>query len=107
MIKLEKLVRVFSKDTRASMKEDLMSILGVPTVDGGGGQVKKRRSSSSQRKDMEKTSIQGWLAKRLSQARRVVMIKSVIQAIPTYVINCFKIPKALLTEIESMIAALF
>jgi len=47
--------------------------------------------------------IQGWEGKLLSQARREVLIKSVIQAIPIYTMECFKISMGLCNEIEAMI----
>ena len=50
---------------------------------------------------MEK--LQGWKEKLLSQAGREVLIKSVIQAIPTYTMSCFKHPKRLIQEIEVLI----
>ena len=39
----------------------------------------------------------------LSQAGREVLIKFVIQAIPTYVMGCFKLPLELCDDIEAMI----
>ena len=39
----------------------------------------------------------------MSQASREVLIKSVIQAIPTYTISRFKLPKGLIKELEVMI----
>ena len=47
--------------------------------------------------------IQGWKEKLLSQAGRKVLIKSVIQAIPSYSMSCFKLLKELIQEIEVMI----
>ena len=47
--------------------------------------------------------LQGWEGKLLSQAGREVLIKSVIQAIPTYTMGCFKIPIGLCNEIEGLI----
>ena len=47
--------------------------------------------------------IQGWKEKRLSQAYREVLIKVVVQAIPTYTISCFELPLGLCAEIESLI----
>ena len=41
--------------------------------------------------------------KLLSQVGREVLIKSVIQTIPTYSMSCFKLPKGLIKEIETMI----
>ena len=47
--------------------------------------------------------LQGWEGKLLSQAGREVLIKVVIQAIPTYAMGCFKLPLSLCHEIETMI----
>ena len=47
--------------------------------------------------------MQGWESKLLSQARREVLITTVIQAIPTFSMGCFKIPFGLCHEIEAMI----
>ncbi|KAL0357534.1 UNVERIFIED_CONTAM: putative mitochondrial protein [Sesamum calycinum] len=48
--------------------------------------------------------ISGWNAKLLSQAGREVLIKAVLQAIPTYAMGCFRLPVTLLREIQSMIS---
>jgi len=47
--------------------------------------------------------LQGWEGKLLSQARREVFIKSVIQAIPSFAMGCFKIPIGLCNKIEVLI----
>ena len=47
--------------------------------------------------------LQGWEGKLLSQAGREVLLKAVIQAIPTYTIGCFKLPIGLCNEIEVLI----
>ncbi|KAL0413503.1 UNVERIFIED_CONTAM: hypothetical protein Sradi_1552000 [Sesamum radiatum] len=44
--------------------------------------------------------MQSWSAKKLSQAGRAVMIKSVLLAIPTYSMRCFKLPETFLKEVE-------
>lgn len=48
--------------------------------------------------------IDGFGNKFLSRAGKEVLIKSVLQAIPTYVMGCFRIPDSLLHELESMIS---
>ena len=47
--------------------------------------------------------LQGWEEKLLSQAGRKVLIKAVLQAIPTYSMNCFKLPLGLCNDFESLI----
>lgn len=47
--------------------------------------------------------LQGWKEKLLSQAGREVLINAIIQAIPTYIMSCFKLPKGLVKELESMV----
>ena len=47
--------------------------------------------------------LQGWEGKLLFQARREVLLKAIIQAIPTYTMGCFKLPIGLCNEIEVLI----
>ena len=47
--------------------------------------------------------LQGWKEKLLSQAGREVLLKAVVQAIPTFAMGCFKLPSGLLNDIEIMI----
>ncbi|GKV06524.1 hypothetical protein SLEP1_g18408 [Rubroshorea leprosula] len=44
--------------------------------------------------------INEWRAQPLSRAGREVLIKSVLQALPTYVMGLFKLPKTLCTDLE-------
>ena len=45
----------------------------------------------------------GWKEKLLSQAGREVLIKAVIQALPSFAMSCFKLPSTLCHEIEVMV----
>ncbi|GMP23346.1 hypothetical protein CsSME_00000977 [Camellia sinensis var. sinensis] len=47
------------------------------------------------------SKLQGWKAKLLSQAGREVLIKSVAQVMPTYVIACFIFPSKLCDKLSS------
>ena len=47
--------------------------------------------------------LQGWGEKLLSQASREVLIKAVVQAIPTYTMSCFMLPLGLCHEIEGLV----
>ena len=71
--------------------------LGLPPVIG---RAKKRVFNDL--KDSVGRRLQGWKEKLLSQAGKEILIKAVIQAMPTYVISCFKLPLGLCSEISSM-----
>ena len=47
--------------------------------------------------------VQGWFEKTLSAAAKDVLIKSVAQAIPTYSMSCFRLPRGLCQEINSIL----
>lgn len=49
------------------------------------------------------TRLNGWKEKNLSVAGREVLIKSVAQAIPTYIMSCFRFPDGVCHEIEAMV----
>ena len=65
------------------------------------GQAKKQ--SFIYLKERVWKKLQGWKEKLLSLAGREVLIKSVIQAIPTYTMSCFKLLKGLIKELEVLI----
>jgi hypothetical protein len=46
--------------------------------------------------------LQDWKLKYLSQAGREILLKAVIQAIPTYCMSVFMLPKALCSKINSL-----
>ncbi|KAL9680203.1 hypothetical protein QQ045_018081 [Rhodiola kirilowii] len=48
--------------------------------------------------------LQGWKEKTLSIAGKEVLIKAVVQAMPTYAMSCFKIPESLIKRLVGMIA---
>jgi len=72
--------------------------LGLPSLVG-----RNKKASFNYIKERVWRKIQGWKEKLLSQARREILIKSVVQAIATYTMNCFKLPLGLCSEIESLI----
>ena len=57
----------------------------------------------SQIKEKVWSKIKGWKEKLLSQSGREILIKAVVQAIPTYTMNCFKLPVKLCQDIEGLI----
>ena len=51
--------------------------------------------------------LQGWKEKLLSQAGREILLKVVVQAIPTFAMGCFNLPVGLCQEIEALIWKFF
>lgn len=64
---------------------------------------RNKRVSFDQLKQQIWKRLQGWERKLSSQAGREVLIKSIIQAIPTNAMSCFKLPITLCHEIEKLI----
>ena len=100
----------FSKSTMEATKQEIMVALGLQEIEHfekylGLPSLVGRRKKEGFNFIKEKVwkKLQGWEGKLLSQAGREVLIKAVIQAIPTYAMGCFKLPLGLCHEIESMI----
>lgn len=72
--------------------------LGLPAVVG-----KNRRASLNYIRDRVWSKLQGWNEKLLSQAGREVLLKGVVQVIPTFAMNCFKLLVGICNDIEAMI----
>ena len=64
---------------------------------------KNKKASFNYIKERVWKKLHGWKEKLLSQAGREILIKAVVQAIPTYTMSCFKLPLGLCSEIESLI----
>ena len=72
--------------------------LGLPSLVG-----KYKKASLLFIKEKVLAKLQGWKEQLLSQAGREILLKAVIQAIPTFAMGCFKIPITLCDEIETLI----
>ena len=73
--------------------------LGLPAMVG-----RKKKASLNFIKDRVWGKLQGWKEQLLSQAGREVLLKAVIQAIPTFAMSCFKLPDSLFNELNSMMS---
>ena len=72
--------------------------LGLPSFIG-----REKKAYFTKVKERIWARMQGWKEKLLSQAGKEVMIKAVIQSIPTYSMSVFKLPISLCKDIEAMI----
>lgn len=53
-------------------------------------------------KEMVGKKLSGWKEKLLSIGGREILIKAVAQAVPTYIMGCFLLPKGLCEDLEGM-----
>lgn len=72
--------------------------MGLPSLVG-----RKKKESLLYIKDRVEAKLQGWKEQLLSQAGREILLKAVIQAIPTFAMSCFKLPVILCNDIEALI----
>ena len=72
--------------------------LGLPSLVG-----RNKKTNSNYIKKRVWQKLQEWEEKILSQASRQILIKTVAHAIPTYTMNCFKLPIGLCNETEGLI----
>ena len=71
---------------------------GLPIMVGRG-----KKASLNYTKDRVWSKLQGWKEKLLSQARNEVLLKAMVQAIPTLTMSCFRLPISLCQDIEMLI----
>ncbi|KAL3819736.1 hypothetical protein ACJIZ3_005641 [Penstemon smallii] len=110
-INFEKSSIVFSRNTNEvdilrvqsylpmTIEEKHDKYLGLPMITG-----KSKKAVFGYIRDRIWERVEGWKEKILSLAGKEILIKAVLQAIPTYVMGCFKLPKTFIHEIESIIA---
>ena len=106
----DKTTLFFSKSTPIDMQQKIMDDLGVSTLKnyeeylGLPSMVGRNKTVSFE--DLKQRvwkRLQGWEGKLLSQAKREVLIKSGIQAIPTYTMSCFKLLVTLCHELKTLV----
>ena len=71
---------------------------GLPIMVGRG-----KKASLNYTKDRVWSKLQSWKEKLLSQARNEVLLKAVVQVIPTLTMSCFRLPIGLCQDIEMLI----
>ena len=73
--------------------------LGLPSLVG-----RNRMASFAHIKERVWSKLKGWKEKLLSQAGREILIKAVAQAIPTYAMSYFKLPKKMCQDIDEKLS---
>ncbi|KAK4393460.1 hypothetical protein Sango_1816800 [Sesamum angolense] len=76
-------------------REKQAAYLGLPT---------RARHLFDNHQDRIWQKITGWNDKLLSQAGKEILIKAVLQAVPSYAMGCFRLPVSLLKELQGMIS---
>ncbi|PNY14675.1 ribonuclease H [Trifolium pratense] len=108
-INLTKSEVFFSRNLSIADQEDLSKIMGVKHVLGTGNYLglpsmigRKKKHIFAFIKDRIWKRINSWRGRALSRAGKEVMIKSVLQAIPAYVMSVYLLPDAIIKDIERM-----
>ena len=100
----------FSKGCRQTIRNEIKSIthveneslnekyLGLPMEVG-----RATNGDFQYIKDRVWNKVQGWIEQSLSAGGKEILIKVVAQAIPTYTMECFRLPKGLCDHINSLL----
>jgi len=102
----------FSHKMSGAAQEDLSRIIGVRHVMGTGKYLRlpsmigrDKRSIFSFIKDRIWKRINAWRGRALSKAGKEVMIKSVLQSIPSYIMSIYVLLNSIIDDIEMMMNA--
>ncbi|MCI08577.1 RNA-directed DNA polymerase (Reverse transcriptase), partial [Trifolium medium] len=108
-INLTKSELFFSRNLSIAAQEDLSKIMGVRHILGTGNYLglpsmigRKKKEVFAYIKDRIWKRINSWRGRALSRAGKEVMIKSVLQAIPSYVMSVYLLPESTIKDIERM-----
>ena len=99
----------FSANTAEEKRNEILMILG-PMQDSWHGKYlglpsiigKSKNEVFAEIKERVGRKLAGWKENLLSIGGRETLIKAVAQAIPTYAMSCFLLPKGLCDDIEGM-----
>ena len=110
MVNKDKTTLFFSKNTDVHVQEVIKNSLGVPAIQHYEKCLslpsfigRNKKACFTQIKERIWAKMQGWKEKLLSQAGKEIMIKAVVQSIPTYSMSVFKLLMGLCKDIEAMI----
>ncbi|KAK6128255.1 hypothetical protein DH2020_038002 [Rehmannia glutinosa] len=92
-------VNYFKNAFKLSVVQGHEMYLGLPTFS-----LRSKRLQFGYLKDRILKKIAGWGGKIFSEGGKEILIKAVLQSIPTYAMSCFRIPQAICDEIEGACA---
>ncbi|CAA7021924.1 unnamed protein product [Microthlaspi erraticum] len=109
-INCQKSAITFSKKTPQATKRKVMNALGIKQEGGTGKYLGLPEAFGRRKKDLFNSVVDrirqralSWSSKLLSSAGKLVLLKSVLSAMPTYSMSCFKLPVNLCKRIQSVL----
>ncbi len=111
-INREKTTIFFSSNTDPSTWQDIQDFWGFQGTNNFDKYLgllaligRSKRAIFNSLKERIVQRLKGWKENFLSKAGREVLIKEIAQSIPTYAMNCFRLPKIWCDEISSLISS--
>lgn len=109
-INLEKSSITFSAKTPSESKRRIRNLFIIHNEGGIGKYLglsehfgRKKRDIFASLVDRMRQRAHSWTAKQLSGAGKMVLLKSVLAAMPTYSMSCFKLPASLVKQLQSVL----
>lgn len=100
----------YSAKTPAEVKTRVKETLGIQAEGGIGKYLglpelfgRKKRDIFASILDRIRQKINSWTTRFLSGAGKQVLLKSVLAAMPSYAMSCFKLPTSLWKQIQSLL----
>jgi hypothetical protein len=104
----------FSKNTQREFKEHISSLVGISATTGYEMYLElpapvghSNNKTFTRIQGCVNKRLEGWKEKFLSQVGKEILIKTVIQAIPTYDMSVFPLPKTLCNALNSLMTRLW
>lgn len=111
IVNLDKSCIFFSGNVPPDLKNELCVALGISGVDDPGKYLglpvvwgRSKCDALNFVKERMVKKIQGWKQNTLTQAGREILIKAVANAVPMYPMACFKFPKRVCDNLNSLLA---
>lgn len=111
MINIDKSALFFSPNVNLDFRSVISNLIGMLVVENLGRYLgvptkftRKKRDDFRDIKQRVWQTLQGWKHKYFSVDGKEVLIKSVAQSIPTYIMSCFRLPKTLCDDMHYMMA---